>query len=275
MPVGSPAHDLSLTATDVAALGLKPVGEWQALTLPKVPGLIVVTNAFTDQGQRHWVRQCLERYPSQNSNRTNLHAHHPGTVTTDGGGLWARASKPDAVPPDKELLHRLRWTTLGFHYDWTRKIYTREAHSAFPEDLQRLCDTCSRLLGLGPYSAEAAIVNYYHERSTLAGHTDHSERNQSAPLFSFSFGLSAVFMIGGNTKQTVPVPLWLRSGDFVVMTAQARQAYHAVPKIVSNTLPPGLTDDGEAAWAPFHAYLSDARININVRSGVFGDAGDS
>ena len=39
-------------------------------------------------------------------------------------------------------------------------------------------------------------------------------------------------MIGGCTKQEKPVPLFLHSGDIVVMSEESRLAYHAVPRVV-------------------------------------------
>lgn len=57
--------------------------------------------------------------------------------------------------------------------------------SAFPHDLSLLCNYFAEVLGFKDFKAEAAIVNYYHMDSTLSGHTDHSEHNLEAPLFSF------------------------------------------------------------------------------------------
>ena len=42
-------------------------------------------------------------------------------------------------------------------------------------------------MGYTNFKAEAAIVNYYHMGSTLSAHTDHSEVNLEAPLYSFRF----------------------------------------------------------------------------------------
>jgi alkylated DNA repair protein alkB family protein 1 len=39
-------------------------------------------------------------------------------------------------------------------------------------------------------------VNYYHMDSTLAGHTDHSELNKEAPLFSFRW----FYLISGESQ---------------------------------------------------------------------------
>lgn len=70
--------------------------------------------------------------------------------------------------------------------------------------------------------------------STLSGHTDHSEKDLSRPLLSLSFGQSAIFLIGGPTKQVRPKALLLNSGDIIIMSGQSRLAYHGVPKIVPN-----------------------------------------
>lgn len=68
--------------------------------------------------------------------------------------------------------------------------------------------------------------------STLSGHTDHSEKDLARPLLSLSFGQSAIFLVGGRTKQTRPKALLLNSGDIVVMAGESRLAYHGVPKIL-------------------------------------------
>ena len=63
--------------------------------------------------------------------------------------------------------------------------YSSDAVDTFPADLAALSRYMAAALGYEDFSAEAAIVNYYHLDSTLAGHTDHSEKDMSAPLFSF------------------------------------------------------------------------------------------
>ena len=47
-----------------------------------------------------------------------------------------------------------------------------------------------------------------------------------------SFGQSAIFLLGGETKATKPLAMYLHSGDIVVMAKEARLAYHAVPRIL-------------------------------------------
>ena len=41
-----------------------------------------------------------------------------------------------------------------------------------------------------------------------------------------------MFLIGGPTKQTSPLPLLLNSGDIVVMSGESRLAYHGVPRVL-------------------------------------------
>lgn len=55
----------------------------------------------------------------------------------------------------------------------------------FPVDLALLTNIFATTLGFHDFKAEAAIVNFYHMDSILSGHTDHSEQNFEAPLFSF------------------------------------------------------------------------------------------
>jgi len=65
------------------------------------------------------------------------------------------------------------------------KMYSENSRDPFPQDLAMLCRYIARVVGFSDFSAEAAILNYYHMDSTLSGHTDNSEQNKEAPLFSF------------------------------------------------------------------------------------------
>ena len=84
----------------------------------------------------------------------------------------------------RDPIHRLRWVTLGYHHNWDTKQYHHHHHSPFPTDLAELTQFILSVVGFQEFKAEAAIVNYYHLDSTLSGHTDHSERDLSAPLIS-------------------------------------------------------------------------------------------
>ena len=47
----------------------------------------------------------------------------------------------------------------------------------------------------------------------MTGHLDDAEVDQHSPIYSFSLGLSCIFLIGDATKDTKPVALRLNSGD--------------------------------------------------------------
>lgn len=64
------------------------------------------------------------------------------------------------------------------------------------------------------WSAQACIVNYYNGKSSMGGHRDDLELALDKPLVSLSVGRPAVFLLGGTTKETVPVvPILVRPGD--------------------------------------------------------------
>lgn len=48
------------------------------------------------------------------------------------------------------------------------------------------------------------------------------------PIVSLSMGSSAVFLLGGRTRDKAPLPILIRSGDVVVMGRQSRLCYHGV-----------------------------------------------
>ena len=95
-------------------------------------------------------------------------------------------SSPVTVHKDS-LVYKLRWVTLGYHYDWTSKLYHKEHHSPFPSDLSLLSRFILSSVGFPDFKPEAAIVNYYHFESTLSGHTDHSEADLMSPLISLRY----------------------------------------------------------------------------------------
>jgi alkylated DNA repair protein alkB family protein 1 len=148
---------------------------------------------------------------------------------------------------------------------------------------------------------DAGIVNLYSAgaRLPMGGHRDDMERTMDAPVLSVSLGCTAVFLLGGASRDAPPVPLILRSGDVVLLSGASRLAVHGVPRVFEGTCPPGLFaepeggaagrgDGGAAAevggaaasdaWghagadaeerAAFRAFLAATRININVRQVV-------
>jgi alkylated DNA repair protein alkB family protein 1 len=104
----------------------------------------------------------------------------------------------------------------------------------------------------------------------------------SAPLISVSFGSSAIFLVGGQTKQIRPRAIQLNSGDVVIMKDSARLAYHGVPKIFKNESLKTEFDYDEnelenlekrinkyyvnnEKWKILFEYIRINRINLNIR----------
>jgi len=175
----------------------------------------------------------------------------------------------------------MRWTTLGYHYDWTNKVYKEENKDEFPEELNKLISIFAEVLNFNDFRSEAAIINFYHIGTTLSAHTDHSEICD-APLFSISFGQSAIFLIGGTSRDDDAIPILLNSGDVLVMSGDSRFNYHAVPRIFESMSQPWNENQNinncnilnpedlneclcQETWSLFDTYLSDSRINVNVR----------
>jgi len=143
-----------------------------------------------------------------------------------------------------------------------------------PTELSGLTSVLAKALGFSDFKAEAAIINYYRMNSTLAGHTDHSEMNVTAPLFSISFGQTAIFLVGGLKQEDPSNAIFLRSGDVVIMSGSSRLRYHGVPRILTTSKAPW-DDDCEDSrknpaynlddWHKARTYIAEARINMNVR----------
>ena len=49
----------------------------------------------------------------------------------------------------------------------------------------------------------------------MTGHLDDAEYDQVSPIYSFSFGLSCVFLMGAMNKDVKPLAVRLDSGDLL------------------------------------------------------------
>jgi len=198
-----------------------PRSYWRILQSKQNPGFFIILNVFNQSHSLYWIRQCLMQYTSSKYKR-NIDAH----FQIDS---WFNDAQN---PQQKQLVDKLRWSTLGYHHNWDTKEYDQNVRSDFPSDLDTLCKYIATTLQYPTYKAEAAIVNFYPGSSTLSAHTDHSEHNLTAPLISISFGQPAIFLVGGKTLDVTPSPYLLSDGSIAVMTKDVRLCYHAVPKII-------------------------------------------
>uniref|UniRef100_A0A9L0T7X3 AlkB homolog 1, histone H2A dioxygenase n=1 Tax=Equus caballus TaxID=9796 RepID=A0A9L0T7X3_HORSE len=112
----------SVSDHDAHRAGLQPVSKWQAYGLEGYPGFIFIPNPFLPGYQWHWVKQCLKLY-SQKPNVCNLDKHMTEEQTQD---LWEQSKeflrcKEVNKRRPRSLLEKLRWVTLGYHYNWDSK----------------------------------------------------------------------------------------------------------------------------------------------------------
>ncbi|XP_075281863.1 nucleic acid dioxygenase ALKBH1 isoform X2 [Opisthocomus hoazin] len=258
----------SVSDQDAYRAGLRPVSQWKAYGLNGYPGFIFIPNPFLPGCQRHWVKQCLKLY-TQKPNVCNLDLHMSPEKTVD---LWGQSKeqlrrKGSSKWEPRSLLEKLRWVTLGYHYNWDtkpciyqvslllgrlnknlvipfqssqnhswerEKKYSANHHTPFPSDLAFLSEQVAAACGFRGFQAQAGILNYYHFDSSLGIHVDESELDHSRPLLSFSFGQSSIFLLGGLKREEAPTAMFMHSGDIMVMSGFSRLLYHAVPRVLPN-----------------------------------------
>lgn len=221
-----------------------------AYALKNVEGLIFVPNPFTVEQQKFWVKQCITKYTVGNpTNISNLHGPEY---------IWQKWE------PSK--MDELRWASLGYHFQWTPRIYSDEFKGEFPEELGEYISDMASQFNYN-MKAEAAIVNFYpHKKCCMGGHLDDAEDDMTKPIVSTSFGNTVIFLIGGKTRDVKPTALYIRSGDVVIMGGYSRYCYHGIPKMLRNSAPSFFKEDNPSnEWKEVQEYILKSRININAR----------
>ena len=230
-----------------------------------------------DDGRRIWdiwkAMHCFDAQEVRGKKRQRIEDR--GTNTTNN----AKQLKPYRSPK------KLSWATMGYHYDWTARSYTEAEKSAMPPELQQLSEELLKMLPkCGSFKASAAIVNYYNRTSLMRGHRDDLEYDFTKPVLSISLGRSAIFLLGGKTREEPPVPLLVRPGDVMFLAGESRLAYHGMAKVVPNeaecdALHGGVHSSSEMSLSlnlqlpsipesdrlAVKSFLSSHRININLR----------
>jgi len=265
---------------------------WKITTIAGYAGFYLIQNSLHGLTKWFWILRSLvdfTQYPIK-SNLTSeaaLSSHRFPWKHYDPNN-WKRKSANERKQP----IERLRWTTLGYQYNWETKKYYAGHYVEFPSDLANLCGFYVDAIGLDPdrqYNPQTAIVNFYPEGSTLGIHCDNLEWDSTSPLVSVSLAHSAVFLLGDADRTQEPISLLLNSGDVVIMTETCRQRYHAVPKIFitdgmnkndfeiakkeftsltgeeENAILHGLEKYNENDVQKAIEYIKTRRINLNVR----------
>lgn len=218
-------------------------------------GFFVMPQGLSEDTQLHIAERALTEYVEP-PHRTNLTGCHEQKTLKD---LWKTGSPL--------ISKKLRWSAMGYHYDWTNRVYNIDQpmpDSPMPQELTQLCEHFTDLVhdSLRP---EAALVNFYQLNSTMGGHQDNVEKTFEAPVVSFSIGSSAIFLKGGSDKSIPPIPCLLQSGDVVIMGQQSRLSVHGVPRIVENSNPLLFSPHMLPRHDSICEYLNHSRINVNLR----------
>ncbi|KAH9577249.1 Alpha-ketoglutarate-dependent dioxygenase AlkB-like [Trypanosoma melophagium] len=255
---------------------VKSVDESEVLyyTFDAIPGLLVFPAALTEADQQQLCRDAVLKYGDSRQHPNHLSTH---------------ASNPQQT---KRYTPPMRWATLGFSYNWTLKTYSREQYSPFPYALKERIEKIVSLLKdknsfEAAYEPQTSIVNYFPVGAMMMAHQDVSEESLQQPLISLSLGCSCVFLMGTASRDEAPYAFWLRSGDIAVFSGPAREAYHAVPRIMDDCpsylwkIPQEMnnninnnnnTKDTERECEIYwREQMQHMRININVRQ-VYDDS---
>lgn len=183
--------------------------------------------------------------------------------------LWKkeRTAKTKLPATGKKQYHsfrKLSWATTGYHYDWTKRAYHEDgSQSPMPELLNNVASTFARTALVASageskrnstlenndkthnthedddttshpkFKPSASIVNYYNLKSTMGGHRDDLEYALDKPVVSISLGLPAIFLLGGTSKEEMPVlPILVRPGDVMMLAGEARLNFHGMARLL-------------------------------------------
>jgi len=97
------------------------------------------------------------------------------------------------------------------------------------------------------------------------GHRDDMERNLRHPVLSASLGCTAVFLLGGQGRDTEPLPLLLRSGDVMVLSGRVRTAMHGVARCFPGSAPTAIMSGGTPSicgFSPAFSCMSHSQDNV-------------
>ncbi|THD48179.1 MAG: alpha-ketoglutarate-dependent dioxygenase AlkB [Bradyrhizobium sp.] len=82
---------------------------------------------------------------------------------------------------------------------------------------------------------EACLINVYAAGARMGLHQDRDEAELSAPVVSLSLGDTALFRVGGVTREASTRSFRLASGDAMTLGGPARLAFHGVDRILAGT----------------------------------------
>ncbi len=127
----------------------------------------------------------------------------------------------------------LGWVTdkeKGYRYQSHHPV-TGAPWPAMPKSLLRLWRKYSGYAN----PPEACLVNFYEPNAKMGMHQDHDEKNYEAPVLSISLGDDCLFRHGGKNRKDPTKSFKLHSGDVMLLSGEARLAFHGVDRIYPGT----------------------------------------
>jgi DNA oxidative demethylase len=82
---------------------------------------------------------------------------------------------------------------------------------------------------------EACLINFYDRSARMGLHQDRDEEELSAPVVSLSLGDTALFRVGGRSRNAATRSFRLASGDALSLAGEGRLAFHGVDRIVAGS----------------------------------------
>jgi alkylated DNA repair protein (DNA oxidative demethylase) len=104
-------------------------------------------------------------------------------------------------------------------------------------------------VGYPGFCPDACLINRYAPEAQMTLHQDRDEVDFGQPIVSWSLGMAAVFLFGGQTRQERPQRVVLDHGDAVVWGGPTRLVFHGIAPIKG----------------PAHPELGACRVNLTFR----------
>jgi alkylated DNA repair protein (DNA oxidative demethylase) len=127
------------------------------------------------------------------------------------------------------------------------------AWPALPDSFVKLATVAAQRAGFPSFVPDSCLINRYQSGSKMSLHQDRDERDLSAPIVSVSFGVSAVFLFGGQTKADRVRRVRLYHGDVVVFGGPSRLCFHGIAPLTLRD------ENGHSRTGPY-------RINLTFRT---------
>lgn len=144
----------------------------------------------------------------------------------------------------------LGWVTDRQGYRYAARDPEREQPwPPMPEALRQAAVSAAAAAGFPGFAPDACLINRYAPGARMGLHQDRDEADFSQPIVSFSFGLPALFLLGGLARNERTQKLLLEHGDVLVWGGPARLRFHGVQAIQ-----PGC-----------HDLVGECRFNLTFR----------